>query len=117
MSELCMGPYERHYYRLGRVIRDTVKQAQELLFWGGLHRLEARLDRYCGGDPVTVPPTFGEFCLSNWQIILAHKIAYYGEHIYPKSHVDKWVAECRSLRQAMYHRHLSPSAPGVPVTT
>ena len=29
MSELCMGPYQRHYYRLGSVIRNTVSQAQD----------------------------------------------------------------------------------------
>ena len=41
MSELCppcgtsgspsMGPYQRHYYRLGSVIRNTVSQAQDTL--------------------------------------------------------------------------------------
>jgi len=49
MSELCppcgtsgnpsMGPYQRHYYRLGSVIRNTVSQAQELLCGIWRHQL------------------------------------------------------------------------------
>ena len=31
MSELFMGSYQRHYYRLGSVIRNTVSQAQDTL--------------------------------------------------------------------------------------
>ena len=111
MSELTMGPYERHYYRLGRAIMDTVKQAQALLC--GIQRGRERqyivdcLDWCYGGG--NYPQSLGELCIE----LAQDNIRKSAENDY-LSHLnfvtgqtsDDWPIsrDLHALRQAMYYK-------------
>lgn len=104
------------------VIHDTVRQAQERLTWGNIHRIEARRDRHYDGDPVTMNQTLGELCLELASEARASSVQG-GTFIHRR--VLAWrrflpflgaglivhPGDELALRTAMYRRHLTPRAP------
>jgi len=126
MSELCMGPYERRYYRLGAPVRETVRQAQENManIWHSYCNRMHRKAETCGGvyslypypPPIQYPKSLGELCIEVWDGWL-HQRALIRENMNPTVLDERcfgrpsgwWygrevVPDLRGLRRAMWHR-------------
>lgn len=100
MSELCMGSYQRHYYRLGAPVREIVRRAQEILIRSqlGLARqfVAGLLEKFYGGG--NYPQSLGELCLEIHEDALRRAemegYAYWG-----------WYGDVDRLRVAMWHKN------------
>ena len=143
MSELCppcgtsgnpsMGPYQRHYYRLGSVIRNTVSQSQDTLCRIQLGHIQRMLNdhyakevsdrtNYHTNDHETGNPIWST--TPGWATEESKN-----RGLYPKSlgelcleiHADRlrkaekdgyayweWYEDVDKLRLAMYHKHTNP---------
>jgi len=145
MSELCppcgtsgspsMGPYQRHYYRLGSVIRNTVSQAQDTLcgiwkhqFCDGLRSARDYFDGLCReqyihmNNPETgetlwtaiqkpgPPQSLGELCIEieqhSMESAMSTERRWKGLFTV-KPFIDTSRRDIQELRKTMYHKHTS----------
>jgi len=110
-----MGSYQRHYYRLGSVIRKTVSQAQDTLYRLKLGRETQRwldvVDRLNPVQPAGPPQTLGELCLEvesdrlRFGVLLAE---YWGANVGQLMGKTPICRDIQELREVMYHKHKDP---------
>jgi hypothetical protein len=105
--------------KTGDTIKDIVRRGQDMLcsLYYGQQRVECssfyvRYDAFRGA---TMPQSLGELCIEIAQDRIANKIAYYGEHIYPKSHIDRRRGDIQQLKQAMWHKPQNHQPPKLKV--
>jgi hypothetical protein len=106
-----MGSYQRHYYRLGSVIRNTVSQAQDTLYRLKLGRERQRwiavVDRLRPVQPAGPPQTLGELCIELAQNFIMD-LEQYNKNVpipYPPEPIRRNIQE---LRRVLYHKHKDP---------
>ena len=114
MSELCMGSYQRHYYRLGAPVREIVRRGQDTLY-----RLKLGRERQHIADMIETAygganwrQSLGELCIELAQELILVPFCKLtpdgagvmtGKYYYP--HVRRDIQE---LREKMYHKHTDP---------
>jgi len=125
MSELCppcgtsgspsMGSYQRHYYQLGSVIRNTVSQAQDTLYRLRLGRETQRwldvVERMRPLKSMGPPKTLGELCIELKQDSMESAMEIERRWmglISVKPYIDMARRDIQELRTKMYHKHTDP---------
>ena len=126
MSELFMGSYQRHYYRLGSVVRNTVNQAQDTLRRMSSGDYHHKWSDWRLANPdwtvsnyivthhfaVTQPKSLGELCIELAQENLKFDRWYDTPDGLGVVHEWGWrpyiAGDIQKLRETMYHKHTDP---------
>ena len=106
MSELCMGSYQRHYYRLGAPVREIVRRGQDTLYRLKLGRetqhIADMIDRYYGGG--NYPQSLGELCIELAQDNYRCTWNHYRSFIDGKFRRGL-QRDIQELRRALFHKN------------